>query len=932
MAYTTKHALARKLAVGVAALALLPELALAQEAASPPAQAAEPDLQSAEVEQQGAGGVANISSENPAGDEIVVTGTLLRGAAPVGSNLISVGSERLQEQGATTSNELLATIPQVSNLFNNVPSANIASTPNVIQVVRPDLRNLSGATSSSASTLVLVDGHRIAGVGVTQSAVDPDLIPAGAIERVEVVTDGGSATYGADAVGGVINFITRKSFDGLLVDARYGFADDYYQVTGSATAGKDWGSGSLFASYTYQRNDALFGRDRDFIRQIDFNTGVPVSRRCAPGTVTLPGAFDFETFTFGPSVDYALPALSTPGTFNACDISDDQVFVPSSERHGVMIGLHQELSDTITMDLRTFYGERTSRSTQPLRGEVALPATNAFYRPIPGSATATQTVSFTLAPVLGTESAPSGTAFDEWGASAEFQVQLGGGFQLRQLFNYSTSKSDYFLVELNQPRLAAAASSADPQGAVNFYNPAATPNLALISGIADNEIAGQGRNELLNVRTIVDGTLFTLPGGEVRLAAGYEFIGDRFKQRVAPANSVRGAVRNEFYSPYNRDVHAGFGELQVPIFGEGNRVGGLYALTVSGSVRFDHFSDFGGTTNPKIAVTYKPVQWFALRGNYSTSFNAPSAVDQLGALRNTINFFPFNPFVRPGDVPNVVGAVGLQGSTPNLQPQTARTYSFGADLDLPFLTKFHASANYYNVRFNDLLTQPTPNPSIFTNFPDNVQTNINGVSVEQLRAFGLLAPGGTAVVEQLIAANRGVYELIDFRIGNFGTLSVDGIDFTANYRFDTSFGGFDMSASGNYTLNRSQRVGPGAVDTDLLMAGNNTSRLQLQATLGMDAGGFRAQATLNHSSGFDVVRAANLPQDRVRDFNTVNLFFKYDVPSSSGVLRDLSFTANVNNLFDVGSPVYRETGSFGYVSTYGFTLGRLVQFGVTKSF
>jgi iron complex outermembrane recepter protein len=132
-------------------------------------------------------------------DEVMVTGTLIRGAGPVGSYEITVDPSTIQAQGVVTTDDLLATIPQVSNLFNNVPGSVLNIAPNQIQVVTPNLRNLSPPTGSSSSTLVLVDGHRIAGVGVTQSAVDPDVIPPGAIEGVEVVLDGGSATYGTTA-------------------------------------------------------------------------------------------------------------------------------------------------------------------------------------------------------------------------------------------------------------------------------------------------------------------------------------------------------------------------------------------------------------------------------------------------------------------------------------------------------------------------------------------------------------------------------------------------------------------------------------------------------------------------------------------------------------------------------------------------------------
>lgn len=863
--------------------------------------------------------------------DIVVTGTLVRGARPVGSNAISVGQAEAKEQGATTANELLATIPQVTNLFNNVPSSYLSIAQNQIQVVRPNLRNLSPNTGSSASTLVLFDGHRVAGVGVTQSSVDPDLIPTGAIERVDVVTDGGSATYGADAVGGVINFITRKRFDGLKLDIRRGFADDYRTLDINTTAGKDWGTGSLFVSYMHQQNDAIFGRDRDYIRQVDYNTAnqTPMGRQCSPGNVSVPGPVVFTIpgviTIFGPGANYAIPNLATPGV-NACDPSDDKSFVPSARRNSAIAGLHQELNDAITIDLRAFYGERRTKSYNVMRGDATVTPTNAFYRPASANPAANQTVAFSFAPVLGSESAPSGTSFEEWGANAEIAADITSNWQLRTLLNYSRSSSNYYIAGLNQTLLAAAGSASDPSAAVNFYDPASTPNLGVIRAIADSETAGQSKDELINARAIVDGVLATLPGGDIRLALGYEFMHDNFQQRVAPANAVRGAVNRVGYVPYTRTVHSAFGELQVPLVAEANRMGLIYSLDLAGSIRYDDFSDFGSTTNFKLGATYKPVRWLGLRGNYSTSFNAPSPVDQLGSLRNTISFFPFNAFVRPGDTPVASGTLALQGSTPNLKPQTAKTYSFGADID-PF-DGFHASVNYYRVKFKNLLNIPTSNPAIFTNFPNNVVTNVNGLTADQIRAFGQLAPNGAAVVEPLIAAGRPVYETVNFLVGNYGDLNVSGLDFAANYQHATGFGGIDAAVSGNYTLTRKSKVSPASPEVNLL--DTDSSRLQLQASIGADVGRFRAQATLNHNSGYDVTRSSALPQDHVGSFNTVNLYFKYDVPGDSWALKDLSFTVNVNNVLDTDPPLYLSSADNGFVN--GFTVGRLVMLGVSKKF
>ena len=899
-------------------------------------------------------------------DDIVVTGTILRGAAPVGSNLITVDQGRIAATGATTANELLASVPQVSNLFNNVPTARLGVASNQIQVVRPNIRNLAGETSSSASTLVLFDGHRISSVGVTQNAVDPDIIPTIAIERVEVVTDGGSATYGSDAVGGVINFITRKRFDGVKVEAKYGFADNYYQVDAGAIVGKDWGSGSVFAAYNYQHNDALFGRNRDFIRDVDFLRAdlLPRGRSCTPGNVTI-GANLF-----------ALPTL-TSTTPNTCDTSDDRSVVPVSTRHSALVGLHQELASWLTADVRAFYGQRKASTFEPFRGSATVTSVQAFYRPVPGqSATANENVLFSLAPLLGQNSLRSGSQFKEGGVNAEIKADLNDNWSLRTLLNYSSSESAFNIPGFSPGLLTSFARGTTAATAINFYAPGTGANdTANIAQLINNENTAQGKQSLFNARAIVDGTLFSWAGGDIKLAAGYEHINDRFQQRVS-TSGVIGTVNTLPYTIYERSIDSAFGEIQIPIVGADNGGSFIHSLTLAGSVRYDRFSDFGSTTNPKFGVNFKPTEWLGFRGNYSTSFNAPSPVDQLGGLRNSFfggGFVPFNAFVRPGDVPTVNGLIAIQGSNPGLTPQTAKTYSFGIDIEPPFLKGLRASANYYNVKFKNIIGQPTPNAGIFANFPNNVVSNVNGVSIDQLTTFlnGSGVSNSAQVLTNTLANNCNqttrvcaIYELIDFRQGNYGSVNVDGIDFSVNYRTTTGFGGIDAGVSGNYVLNRISQTGIGAPIIDDLSATfqrlpgntiistNGQSRLALSASIGADFGGFRAQATLNHTGGFGTTRcdttttttlvcnpsatgvatAAGLPQDRVKAFNTVNLFFKYAVPSDSTLFRDLELTLNINNVFDTDPPLFRSIGNNqpGYAN--GFTLGRLIQFGISKKF
>jgi len=267
--------------------------------------------------------------------EVVITGTLIRGVAPPGTNVIAVTNKDVQATGSSTTAQVLQTIPQLGS-FNNLqyPQGGFS----VQTTNRPNLRNLPGfTTSGSSATLLLLDGHRIVGMGVSTTSPDPDIVPPALIERVEIVPDGGSAIYGSDAVAGVINFITRKSFSGIEVDAKNGVGESPYKTFDTnVTAGRDLGRGSVFISYNYSRHDSIYGRDRDFVKTVPSNvSGIPfpvTSLRCSLGNVQLVPS----------GTVYALPyttATAVANTTNQCSESDAVTIYPREHRNSVLAGL-----------------------------------------------------------------------------------------------------------------------------------------------------------------------------------------------------------------------------------------------------------------------------------------------------------------------------------------------------------------------------------------------------------------------------------------------------------------------------------------------------------------------------------------------------------------------------------------------------------------
>jgi len=840
-------------------------------------------------------------SEAAEDGEVVVTGTLLRGVAPTGTNVVSLKREDIVATGASSANDLLASIPQVGN-FNYVPSG---SGDISIPIVRPNIRNLGA--SGGTTTLVLMNGRRIVGAGVLQTSVDPSIIPPDLIERVEVVPDGGSAIYGSDAIGGVINFITRKRFDGIGANLRYGFADDYQTVEGNLTVGKDWGTGSIYASYAYAWHDNILGIDRDYVRADHSARGGQDLRAftCSPGN-----------FTVG-SVSHAAPGLQ-PNTANRCDTNDFADVYPRERRHAVFAGLTQALSDSVDFQATAYWARRdTTRlnATPGFTGTILF--TNPHYRPI-GFAPA-QSVAISFADAFG-ESMESRARFDSWGVSPSLSIDLSDRWELRAEANYGHSYSQVREPTINATAATIALAGTTLATALNPYDPGAS-NPAVLAAIRDFENYGHADQELFQTRAILDGRIATIAGGDIRLAIGAEYFFEKLDSLVSLDR--RNVFTNAMGSVTSRNVKSVFAEALIPLVGAGNGMPGLRAFQISGSIRHDSYDDVGGTTNPKIGFNYKPFDDLLIRGNYGTSFHAPSLADTTSLADARAQILLFSPFRAPGSSPFDIlrPTIILAGGSPDLTPEKAKTWSVGVDWTPKAVPGLVASATYYNVRFTDAISAPPFLSPVFFTDPGYRSFYITNPTLAQVRALVGSTPLNGAPSLDSLYLGTSPYVIMDARRTNLGAIHVDGIDFNLAYLRPTGFGSINASFAGTYTLNRKTQAVQGAAFDDNLK--NGTGRLTFVAALGAKVGDFTARASLNHRDGYPILGVA--PQTRVDSFNTVDLFFAYDL---GGVLKNAMLTVNVDNVFDQDPPYLNS--STGY--TNGFTLGRLVSFGVRTKF
>jgi iron complex outermembrane receptor protein len=874
---------------------------------------------------------AGSAADAAAIEEIVVTGTLIKGVAPVGTQVLSVSQEQIKDTGVASTNNLLASMPLVST-FNTV-----ASTPSDLgnQANRPNIRGISTGQYDPALTLLLLDGHNMVGASILQTTPDPTMIPPGAVERVEVVPDGASSLYGSDAVSGIVNFITRKRFDGTEISAHRGFANSYDSADFSITHGIDWEGGSAVLSFFNRYNSELMAGDRDFPRQdltpyggVDNRT-----RNCNPATITANGT------------TYALPAGTPPasfaglqrGTFNLCDSQQaGNSIVPKEHQNSFFASMQHEISPSIHFEATGYYANRLTKTPEPQQAQAGarIDASNPFFRPIAGEAS--QTVAFSYAAAYG-PSFISQSRLRSWGFTPKVDWDLNENWNVEALFNYGFSEMILHDPKVNAVYQTSVLSQAPGSGitltrdtALNPYDVTQT-NPQVLQGILNWDNYAIARQKLTQGRLVTNGTLFNAPGGEVRLALGGQISREYYNALNvdAPFGSTLGAATKE----ESRNVYAVFGELLVPLVGPDNARPGLRSFAIDLSARYDKYDNCCETSNPKIGVTYEPFEGLSIRGNWGTSFNAPSMADMGGAVDTRVSVGQTTSInnLRPGDsnpaVDTLRPSMSVPGGNPDLQPQEATTWSIGADFSPPSVPQLRASLTYWNVALSKSIgtsTMPIQQKYIT---PEWSKYYIVKPTLEQaLAAFGGLQNTrvqGAASIASLYGNGNDPYLLNDLRRHNLGNQYVDGIDWTVSYYHLTGFGQINGAISANYILNRESEPVEGAARVDLLATNNR--QLTLSANIGVEVGAFRAGARLNYSGGYPVIGVPN--QTKVKAFHPLNMYMAYAF-DGPGLLRDTEVTLNIDNVFNINPP-FINSGS-GYAN--GSTLGRYVNVGLRKRF
>jgi len=952
-------------------------------------------------------------------ETVTVTGTQIRGITPVGQNLITEGTADILAIAPSDTQEILAAMPSLMS-FNAVGQGQSGSS-----ATQPCIHSLG--CSGTNSTLVLFDGHRLVTSGVNHSEPDPGFLPINMIERVEVLPDGASATYGSDAVAGVVNLITRTRFSGIQLDANSSFAAGKSDWELGALAGKEWNDGSVVMAFTAQNQGELLDTARPYTNPNHLAQGIIVS---TPQGTHIP-AENFNSFNCSPasiqptgsSVIYTSAtsgvSLANNAANSPCSQWYDGALVPHTVRYNSMIKVTEDFgpSWTLTGDI-IFSSRRDSQETSP--GTLTAVAfktgaqANPFYQnPVGYTGTATsETIRWDSGELLppGTSNNGSDTAHGDF--NLEYRAGDADGtpfgdfvFDLLGVAGHDVSFADQYGVLNPSVATLALNGTTNTSGslttpipntnilysqlpltaatALDVWNPAsanltsATVRAALNDQgkILPNAVGGRGTavSGMQQSRLTASGTVWTLPAGPVKIALGTEYVRYQLTENTLSENGSGPSnvgTTDQFWD-FSRDVYSFDGELDIPLISPEMGVPLAQKVTFDVSGRYDHYSDFGSTANPKFALDWMVNSDLKLRGDMSTSFVAPpidvigdqfgaSEIASYGATTNNINIpvalFPaVTQFGIAGCTAasvscNISSLQGVSASTGNHNggPAHGRGWTAGADYSPSFLPGLAVSATYWRAENLGASQSPT------------IGYAINSAGEAHLLTFypqaGGATPAQVAQFTQGILATSALPTTIQYIFYSpdspFVSLKEEGIDSTVQYAFviDDAWGKFNVGESSSI-LTKGQEALVGSawyhiLNTSGLNNNNSTIGTQVRGNFGWDyqafsgtlfvdyTGPYRYMGTNSDNPVLTCTAALGCPAnsignpigggDNVAAAVTLDLHLSYDIPN--GLIGDDLFSITVRDLLD-SKPPYVNTAT--PIDRNANPLGRYITLGVT---
>lgn len=718
-----------------------------------------------------------IAAEADEVERIEVTGSHIKRTDMEGpSPLTSISSEDIANTGVTDLIGLFTKLPMAGQGTFSTQGNSSDNTSNGGSSV--SLRGLG-----ADSTLILVNGRRVSvspfANNIDTAFVDINNIPLAAIKRVDILKDGASATYGSDAVAGVINIVLRDDIEGAEISAKFGdTADGGGEEKNISLV---WGNSTEKTSHTFaldyfDREEILYG-DRDYSKssnQAALRPNDPFatdfrSSSGFPGTIALASdSTNRMPDTFGNDV---CAAEDIVGNLCRYDYAPVMTSVPATERASFIYMGKYEINDNLQgfAELNGQHSKTTIRGAgSPSFNELFMSGDNINhpFADMPTHEFYQQDLTMRRR-MLDIGNREKRVTSDYYRAIIGLKGEVND-WSWEVAYNYIKSSSTERGVNgfPNSRRTQEAIDS----GLWNPFEPSSNSQESL--DFIETTTSRIGKSTSKSFDGKISGSLMEMEHGDLGLAVGVEYREETIADNPDD-QFLRGEVFGTEATQANglRDNTSVFAELAIPV---------LDNLEIQVAVRHEDYSDFGTTTDPKVAFIWQPTESLSLRGSYGTAFRAPS-LHQIG-LGNTDESPNLVDNPRCEAVGNINKACEPQEYTAvlsgnaNLGPEESKSYNLGVIYEISDNLDF--SIDYYNYDIEEIITKDT-----------QYKLDIQGLNPDVVERLPSNIPG-----------DPGEIVRIHDQFENIGNVTTSGLDIEANYGLETDMGDFKFSYVLNYVL------------------------------------------------------------------------------------------------------------------------------------
>ena len=832
-------------------------------------------------------------------DDLIVTGTHLRGVEPVGVELLRITRPEIERSGKATVQDLMTRLPQyyLGGAAEGTPlgaAQHLDSSRNISAASGASLRGLT-----SGATLVLLNGRRMAPGAGGGRFVDISTIPLVAIQRIEILPDGASAIYGADAIGGVINLILRNDYEGSEALARFGAAQgsEAREREVAQLFGGRWASGHSMLSLSYRDRSDLKATERPLSSSSDLRPWGGDNYNIFwgnPGTI-LAGADTFAIPRGQNGRELTRDDLQA-GTINRYNQNTPLDILPKQRYLSAVGTLRQDWSDRTEIFFDALVSERRADSVYPsARLIITVPNSNPFYVDLSenGQGEPLQ-VAYDFTRDLGEAKWESRTTVADTAMGAT--TQLSTDWSATAYLTYSTSREwAHVPSQVNIDALNRALADSDARTAFNPFADGSFTARDTLNAIRADDFS-QVDSRMWSANVTAQGELARWGGAPVLLVFGAaqrsQFFELDLRLHDVPASDSRG----------RRDVTALHGELQLPF------AGGASQLSLA--ARLEHDDVFGSATAPRVGWTWSPLESLRLRASWSKSFKSPSLED----LDESFDSAYLTSMPDPSSPSGLSPVIVWGGGSPDLAQESAKTWTLGFDARVPdqglsfeltyFNTALHNRVDRFLApggnnfaRVEDVFNDPR--------FSELLIRNPSPEFREDVCRRSPLTASLTRCLEAPIAA------IVDFRTQNVLQTHLSGIDFRVARESTTRVGQLEAALSTSYFIDFSEQRLRTWPRRQLLDTPGNPLRFGATTILGWTRGAWSAQANLNYSGAYHDPDT----EQGIDAWETVDFRFSREIPQGT-------ISLSVQNAFNQMPGFWNNPLGFGYDMTNGNVVGR----------